>query len=290
MSDPAYMLKWKSRETGPYTVAEIEAMLASREIRAMHEVCIDGEWKTVRSFLRDRQHTEPARLPAPKVVSSPVPPANQPVAPFEQEDSDFAETPIPQTEDLLDLPVSDPDPHPFMDAPLPTAARATETLVYAGFWVRLLAASLDVIVVGCIPLLILHRAARKDFFVFLQEKASDSTVLFAVLIMLLSFLWWLYCAGMESSPQRGTLGKRMTGLVVTDEAGRRIPFGAATIRHFSKALSALLIGAGFFLAAFTRKKQAFHDLISECTVNIVVPESRILRFEPSSDPFHSTPV
>lgn len=114
--------------------------------------------------------------------------------------------------------------------------------------------------------------------------------LLAALLLLVSFLWWLYCAGMESSTQRGTLGKKMTGLVVTDEAGGRITFGTATVRHFSKALSALLIGAGFFLAAFTRKKQAFHDLISECTVNSAVPESLVLRLEPSPDPLHSTPA
>ena len=46
----------------------------------------------------------------------------------------------------------------------------------------------------------------------------------------------------------------------------QMSFGRATGRHFAKYISALLLGIGFIIAAFTAKKQALHDLIAETLV------------------------
>jgi uncharacterized RDD family membrane protein YckC len=72
---------------------------------------------------------------------------------------------------------------------------------------------------------------------------------------------WLYEALMVSSSNEATLGKMALGLRVTDENGKRLTFTHATGRHFAKYLSALLLGAGYVVAAFTDRKQALHDLI-----------------------------
>lgn len=77
---------------------------------------------------------------------------------------------------------------------------------------------------------------------------------------------WMYYALMESSSYQGTLGKRALGLKVTDLGRARITFGSATIRYFSKILSALMLHIGFIMAAFTEKKQALHDIIASCLV------------------------
>ncbi len=75
---------------------------------------------------------------------------------------------------------------------------------------------------------------------------------------------WPYNALMESSSKQATLGKMALGIVVVDLSGKRISFARATGRFFSKFFvsSILIIGIGYLFAAFTKKKQALHDLIA----------------------------
>lgn len=77
---------------------------------------------------------------------------------------------------------------------------------------------------------------------------------------------WLYFAGTESSAWQATIGKRMLGLGVTDEAGEPISFARATGRYFGKVLSALPLGFGFLMILFTEKNQALHDRLASCLV------------------------
>jgi uncharacterized RDD family membrane protein YckC len=67
---------------------------------------------------------------------------------------------------------------------------------------------------------------------------------------------------MESSSKRATLGKMALGIIVTDLEGKRISFGRATGRFFSKILSGIIIYIGFIMVAFTDKKQGLHDMIA----------------------------
>jgi hypothetical protein len=73
---------------------------------------------------------------------------------------------------------------------------------------------------------------------------------------------WLYFALQESSARQATLGKRALGIKVVDESARRIGFGRATGRFFGKIISSILFGIGFFLAGWTAKKQALHDMMA----------------------------
>ena len=65
---------------------------------------------------------------------------------------------------------------------------------------------------------------------------------------------------------QGTLGKKALGMIVTDLDGGRIGFGRATGRYFAKILSALILGIGFIMVAFTQRKQGLHDLIASTLV------------------------
>ena len=76
---------------------------------------------------------------------------------------------------------------------------------------------------------------------------------------------WLYFALQESSARQATVGKRAMNIHVTDLLGRRISFGQATGRHFSKILSSIL-AIGYIMVAFTEKKQGLHDLIASTLV------------------------
>jgi uncharacterized RDD family membrane protein YckC len=73
---------------------------------------------------------------------------------------------------------------------------------------------------------------------------------------------WLYYAFQESSPRGATIGKRAMNLRVLDEEGNRLTFVKASVRYFSKILSAMIMMLGYVMALFTKRKQALHDLIA----------------------------
>jgi len=73
---------------------------------------------------------------------------------------------------------------------------------------------------------------------------------------------WLYAALMESSARQATVGKMMIGVVVTDTDGNRLSFGRASARYFAKFVSGITLMIGFIMAAFTKRKQALHDIMA----------------------------
>ena len=75
--------------------------------------------------------------------------------------------------------------------------------------------------------------------------------------------WWLYFALLESSSQQATLGKVVLGLKVTDGSGNRISLGRASGRHFGKIVFVLTLFVGFFMAGWTTRRQALHDVMAD---------------------------
>ncbi len=69
-----------------------------------------------------------------------------------------------------------------------------------------------------------------------------------------------------SSSTQSTLGKLAMGIFVGDANGNRLTIGRAALRYFGKILSALILGIGFLMAAFTENKQALHDKLANCYV------------------------
>ena len=81
------------------------------------------------------------------------------------------------------------------------------------------------------------------------------------------FLYWLYFAIQHSSSKQATLGMRACDIKITDEKHQKISFWRATGNYFVSALSGLFLFIGFFMIAFTSRKQGFHNIISRtlCT-------------------------
>jgi len=77
-----------------------------------------------------------------------------------------------------------------------------------------------------------------------------------------TLIQWLWFTIAESSKWQATIGKKLVGLKVTDENGKRISFGKANGRYWSKIISTLILFIGFFMIAFTKKKQGLHDKIA----------------------------
>jgi uncharacterized RDD family membrane protein YckC len=123
--------------------------------------------------------------------------------------------------------------------------------IYAGFWKRLVAYIIDLLLL--LPLM---------FFIGMALAITDEAVARVVGVLLA----WPYFALCESSTWQGTVGKKVLGLRVIDLNGNPILFGTASVRFFSKFISGLIFGIGYFMAGFTEKKQALHDKIAGCLV------------------------
>jgi uncharacterized RDD family membrane protein YckC len=75
-------------------------------------------------------------------------------------------------------------------------------------------------------------------------------------------LFWIYSVVCETSRLQATVGKWLLGMKVTDEQGQKIGFGRASLRFWAKILSAATLWWGFFMIAWTERKQGLHDKIA----------------------------
>jgi uncharacterized RDD family membrane protein YckC len=145
------------------------------------------------------------------------------------------------------------------------AAGVATAVVYAGFWRRFVAAIIDAILVAVVLIV-------ADIVLGAIVDARSTT--FATISSGLSIgVGVAYYVGQESGRKQATLGKRALGIIVTDLQGNRISNGRAVGRYFAKLLSALTLAIGYFMAGFTEKKQALHDMIAG-TLVVVKPTNR----------------
>jgi uncharacterized RDD family membrane protein YckC len=79
-------------------------------------------------------------------------------------------------------------------------------------------------------------------------------------------LGFCYKPFFESSRAQATPGKRIMNLRVVGIDGKRIDFKTGAIRWVISTASGFLLGIGHFIAFFTAKKQAAHDLLANTLV------------------------
>jgi len=160
-------------------------------------------------------------------------------------------------------PLSEPRTSDHAPDPLETHP-AEAALLYAGFWRRLAALILDMLIVTIAVFLVgaLIGLIAGDSLWLLIVYISYAPLIF----LLDGILVWLYFALMESSGKQATLGKIAIEIKVVDLNGNRVSFGRATGRYFAKLVSGLTFSMGYVVAAFTKKKQALHDIMASCLV------------------------
>src|SRR5262245_18792621 len=73
------------------------------------------------------------------------------------------------------------------------------------------------------------------------------------------FLYLAYCAVMEASQLRGTVGKWIMGVAVVTEDGSRLTYTQSMKRNSAKIVSFLVLGLGCLSVAWSRSKQGWHD-------------------------------
>jgi uncharacterized RDD family membrane protein YckC len=135
---------------------------------------------------------------------------------------------------------------------------------YGGFWIRVVAAIIDTIILRVVvaPIHIIFGGLGLAGMMAGLPHVPLAILGGGVTFIALLFGSWLYEAFMESSSYQATLGKMIFGLKVTDLNGNRISFERATGRHFAKWLSAAILGIGYLMVGFTERKQGLHDLLA----------------------------
>jgi uncharacterized RDD family membrane protein YckC len=172
-----------------------------------------------------------------------------------------------------DLLVDPPQNHPakirLPRAPGSQAVAVPRPPEYAGFWLRVWAGTIDVIVESLGAVLITIIVGWITLLIGRKYGLSSITgryITGIAFILVLSIGAWLYSALAESSDWRATLGKRMIGLQVVTSSGGKLSFGQASVRHFMKFLSLFTAAVGFMMAGWTKRRQALHDMPSDCLV------------------------
>lgn len=131
----------------------------------------------------------------------------------------------------------------------------------AGFWVRVLAAVIDGIVLTIVWLILLVILPG----ISIESYYSDTSSLWSgydTLSVLIGVAYYTTGVSVFST----TVGKRVLGLYVLRPDGSRVGVGRAFARYWAPLLSALILFGGFLMVAFRQDKRALHDLICDTVV------------------------
>ncbi len=152
-----------------------------------------------------------------------------------------------------------PPPPPQWDA---GPASGPQAVGYGGFWVRVVALIIDVVILtiasGVIATVFGVAVVPSDGYEYSPALAWAN---FGSVV-----LCWLYFALLESSERGATVGKMAMGLRVVTGDGRRLSFLNATGRYFAKILSSLFLGFGYLMVGFTERKRGLHDMLANTVV------------------------
>ena len=129
----------------------------------------------------------------------------------------------------------------------PGCGRVLSAVVYAGFWIRLLANIIDAAILF-IPNIIIGLVVESPASILLQ---------FAIGIVYTVGFW---------TAEGATPGKMAMGLRITTVDGEPIDFGGALLRYVGYWASVITLGIGLLMIAFTSQKRGLHDYIAGTVV------------------------
>ncbi|MDD2657568.1 MAG: RDD family protein [Candidatus Pacebacteria bacterium] len=130
-----------------------------------------------------------------------------------------------------------------------TPAPTVSTIKYAGFWVRAGAVVVDGIILGLVGFVV------SLVFGGAVYAQAISTIIgwFLIVYMVTKY---------QASP-----GKMAAGLHIERTSGDRLGAGRAILRELvGKFLSAVTLGIGYLMVAWTKKKQGLHDMVADTVV------------------------
>lgn len=135
-------------------------------------------------------------------------------------------------------------------APAPHPAVDTRSL-YANFGQRVIASFIDWCIIGAALI------TMNTIFYSIGSGSSPDGVFWFFTI------WALYSILFVASDWQATPGKKVLGLIITDNAGNKLSFAQAAKRWVLQALDyTFTLTIGLLAAAFTRRSQTLHDILA----------------------------
>ena len=156
---------------------------------------------------------------------------------------------------------------------VPGSAPAAAPVVYGGFWIRVVAAVIDAIVLG-IAVGVLQSVIFGSIFRIprLEPGTSIDINALAPLFAFFGVAWLVQIAmaacyeGFFVARLAATPGKMAMGLKVVCADGSPVSLGRAFGRYFAKILSAMILCIGFIIVGFDAQKRGLHDMICDTRV------------------------
>jgi uncharacterized RDD family membrane protein YckC len=131
----------------------------------------------------------------------------------------------------------------------PAAGAPGAAVEYAGFWIRLVAWVVDVVILTVIGV-----------FISLIIEGNGPRFLIGLLVGI------VYDVGFWVANDGATPGKMAMGVKVQMANGEPIDVGPALLRYLGYYLSAIIFGIGFLMIAFTPQKRGLQDYIAGTVV------------------------
>nr|WP_295376926.1 RDD family protein [Pseudoxanthomonas sp.] len=255
---------------GPVDAATLRELLTDGQISHATLIWRDGlsQWQAAADFadelelgIATRSTSLSPESPEDPALASPGP-SDVPPSPssFDGAGTVATNAEVPPTQEA--------SPYSAPHATIEMAPRAVQggEIVYAGFWKRVAAYIIDTFVMTIINTVVGMVVGMAMVGLLMSNGGAtlDSPVWWAlqglsylaqIVIMAVYFAWF------HASSHQATPGKMAIGIKVVDRHGATISFWRGIGRFFATFVSTLLLLAGYLMAAFTRRKQALHDLI-----------------------------
>lgn len=133
-------------------------------------------------------------------------------------------------------------------------------LKISSFWRRAAAALIDIIILGILVVLVEIVITKAWKSAFGDSYDSENNMYYLVLLAPFIIAWG-YSIGFETD-EGATLGKQALGIKVSLPDGSQPSFLRLTARWLLHGLSIAILGIGFLMALWTKKKQALHDILT----------------------------
>jgi len=239
------------QQVGPISKAEIQALVKAKKINAQTRVWRTGmkEWQELGQLLKANQ-----ALPAairPGSGRSRQAQCNECGNSFSQDDMiRFGDSWICAT------------CKPLFVQKIKEGLAVAGTMDYAGFWIRFGAKFIDWIIIGIVTSAIV---IPLGYFSFTTANSSSS-VITTVLLQLLNYAIPASYVTFFLGKYGATPGKMACKLKVVTAGNDRVSYPRAFGRYFAEILSGLILGIGYFMAAFDDQKRTLHDRICDTRV------------------------
>lgn len=129
---------------------------------------------------------------------------------------------------------------------------------FAGFWIRVVAALIDGVILF-IPNLVLS-------MIFGTHDAQGVPHISPLGNLIIIAMYFGYFTTLQGGKWQATVGKRLLGIHVMRTDGSSISHLRAFGRYAASILSAIILLIGYIMAGVTREKTALHDLICDTRV------------------------